>query len=222
MDIKTLLIKIEEDKLFPLMLRLNIEKTKEEILDDFSSVEKYKKIIVSQEESTRKHFHILVLSNESDSKNARQNLRNFIKRLYGVEGNESYSIPDNIRKGTHSTMAAYVVKDQNYVSKGFTENELEVFRKLSYKKYNSKEFVDELNIINASFMLDKDKDEKWWLEKYVKLKVSYNQVLNVNTVLNQLQLICAKKYGVSHFCDQVLERYYAPTDRVDLKRAFDY
>jgi len=186
-----------------LFFRLNHNsKTKEEILTDLK--EKYASIIVSQESASRPHFHILIVHGDSNTKNAQQNLKNFLKQKFTVKGNEDYAITET-RKGTLSRLGAYVVKEGNFVQNGFSPELIEEFKALSYKKYTKNEFQEKLNSINDKYILSDLGDIRDYIRAYVELKVAFNQNLNVNTIVNYINLIYARKHG----CDEISHKIYS-------------
>lgn len=188
-----------------LFFRLNTDKSKEEILSFLDN--HYTQIIVSQECATRPHFHILITYLDSNVKNAQQNLRNHLKNVFHVHGNGEYAITET-RKGTLNRIGAYVVKEGNYVSKGFTDEILKGFKAVSYKKYTKQEFQNDLNAINEEFLMDLNETNiKEYIRKYVNLKVSYNQNLNVNTIVNYINLINAKKFGTLEITNAIFQKF---------------
>lgn len=188
-----------------LFFRLTIDKSKEEIL---SFLDKhYTQLIVSQECATRPHFHILITYLDSNVKNAQQNLRNLLKNEWQVKGNTEFAITET-RKGTLNRLGAYTVKEGNYVSKGFTEEILKGFHAVSYKKYTKKEFQESLNLINEDFLMNaNDTNIKEYIKKYVELKVAYNQNLNINTIVNYINLINAKKFGILEVSNAIFQKF---------------
>lgn len=195
---------IKENQNF-LFCRVNIStKSKEEVLAKLS--EKYNQIIVSQESATRPHYHILLVHSDSNAKNAQQNLRNFLKSEWKVKGNEDYSITET-RKGTLTRLGAYVVKDGNFCQKGFSHEQIEGFKAVSYKKYTKNEFQNQLNIINEEFLTNPRMDIEDYIKKYTELKIAFNQNLNVSNIVNYLNLINAKKNGSSEIISKIKSKF---------------
>lgn len=188
-----------------LFCRVNIAtKSKEEIMEDLR--EKYTTIIVSQESATRRHYHILLCHSDSNPKNAQQNLRNFLKQKWSVQGNEDFAVSET-RKGTLTRLAAYTVKDGNYCQIGFNSETMKGFEAVSYKKYTKKEFQDALNSINEEFLTDKRISIEDYIKKYTELKIAFNQNLNVNTIVNYINLINAKKNGSSEIVSKIISKF---------------
>lgn len=200
-----------------LFTRLTTDTPKETILNDLKP--HYKKIIISQEIASKQHYHILLTHEDSNSKNANQNLKNLLLKLYPqMKGNKDYAITET-RQGTLTRLAAYTVKDGDFISHGFTSEELKLFKMLSYKKYTKKEFSDSLNKIietwitnqkPSQFMTEQDRDNDLQLlvNQYITLKVEYNQNLNYTTIVNYINLIYAKKYGTQMAVDSVMTKFY--------------
>lgn len=196
MDVKQMLMNIAQvnnEQLFPLFARITLPVTKEELFKVLRLKDEYKKFIISEEHANREHFHLLILSTESNKKNIKQNLRNLLKQNYPeMLGNESYSISET-KTGTVNKMAAYTVKDDNFIYYGFAEAEIEFFQKLSYKKFDKKEFAIEMDKLQQEYLKDPFKDVNWFIQEYIRLKVLYNQVPRKQLICDQALLMFCKK-----------------------------
>lgn len=182
------------------------KETKETILQKV--IDKYPgRIIVAEENAdTNKHYHVL-LETEIDLGTKNQNLRKFLKKEFEIKGNEDYSISLEIKSGTEKRVAAYTIKDGCFVQQGYTEKDIEIFRKLSTKKYKAKEFKDALIKIEEKYISNKNCDMRSFIEDYVRLKADYNQVMNVNNMLNYINLIYTRKNGVSYMSLVLEEKF---------------
>lgn len=120
--------------------------------------ELYIKAIVSQEVSQegKQHLHCMIqVDSEDVQKNINQNFRNYLKKVYPeLEGNKSYAIAESIREGTESKIAAYTLKEGNYVYYGFTEEEIKKFKKLSFKKVSHQDFEKERQALEDQCVMD--------------------------------------------------------------------
>lgn len=170
-------------ELYPIFIRItHATLTKENILDEFKTQTKYPKIIVSQEEAASTHFHIHIMGTEENKKNRRQNLVNFIKRKWGLgEGNASFAYTE-AKTGTENTIACYVVKDGNYVYHGFTESQMERYKRTSFKKFDKKTYSTEMFKLQQDFLMNTH-DINWYIQKYIELKYSY--AMNVPFAISQ-------------------------------------
>lgn len=184
--------------------------TKEQVLTDLQP--HYQKIIVSEEKGAKVHFHVLLTHSDSNSKNANQNFKNLLLKLYPqIKGNASYAITET-RQGTLTRLAAYTVKDGNYISHGFSLDEQNIFKAISYKKYTKQEFSKTLSQIVEDWITTNYDTEEKALEdltkSYLKLKVEYNQNLNYSTIVNYINLVHAKKYGTQTGVDAVMTKFF--------------
>lgn len=191
-----------------LFCRLTVDTTKENLLEQLHT--KYTHVIVSEEEGNRQHFHLLLLHTDTNSKNARQNLRNFLKDKYpSLKGNGDYAITQT-HEGTTTRLAAYTIKEGNYVQVGFPSEYIEKIKKLSYKKFDGKKILDKMNELDEKWYMDKHSTIETWLKHYLLIKVEYNQTINPRTILPMMHLREAKKFGI----DAIFARTMAEYNRV--------
>jgi len=180
------------------MIRLhNDTVTKEEIRDWF--VDKYpdsKLIVAREEEACRPHFHILLDTSTDLGKN-NQNLRKLLQKHYGT-GNEHYSLT-SIKVGTEKRVATYCIKENNFVSVGYGVKELQVFKRMSTKKFEHAKFRDALSKIEEEFVggLERGRSLRDYCSEYVKLKADYGQVINMNYMVQRVLMLYVKKHGSS-------------------------
>lgn len=188
-----------------LFCRLTLNETKEKILEVLKV--KYNNIIVAEEEASKIHFHILLLHPDSNSKNARQNLRNYLKESFPeLKGNGDYAIT-NTMEGTTVRLAAYTVKEGNYVSIGFPQEFLTRLERMSYKKFDGKKFQTDMNSLDEQWYMAKEQQIDVWVTKYVDLKVAYNQTINPRTVVPMMNLRQSKKFGNDRVINQIMTEY---------------
>lgn len=196
---------LKQDKLFPVFARITDMDsiyTKEGIMDKLG----YDFMIVSNEEATRVHYHLLALTCDEDKKNRRQNFLNNLKKCFPeLVGNSSYSAPQ-IHTDSATKLAAYTVKDGCFCYKGFSEEDIKSFMKVSYKKLDKKIFAEELDELRTKFLTDKINNVEF-LELYCMLKASYNQVINPNYVIQLLNTLNVKKYGAHDIGQNLIEKW---------------
>lgn len=163
-------------------------------LDVYTALKnKYSKFIVSYEEASNSHFHILIYHEDTNKKNARQNLRNFIKKEFGSSGNGGYAITDT-RAGTETTLAKYTIKQGCYLSLGFEESYLKILEKQSYKKFNAKEFKQALQKLRDKYIEDPEMSIQHHIYDILDLKCKqYNQDCNMNLIKNYATTSYIKK-----------------------------
>lgn len=90
-------------------------------------------VIVSQEggQDKRLHQHLLILNEMT-----RQHIKDILKEVYPeLKGNKSYSITEARDK---KQLLKYVLKDGNYMHKGFTTEFIERMKKLSHNNESTK------------------------------------------------------------------------------------
>lgn len=188
-----------------LFCRLTLDVTKEELLNKLK--ERYPRIIVSEEVGTRNHFHILLLHTDTNSKNARQNLRNYLKDLFpNLKGNSDYAITQT-HEGTTARLAAYTIKEGNFVQEGFPQQFIDKLQNLSYKKFDGKKFQDRMNALDEEWYLNKDKTIEHWLRDYIALKVEYNQTMNPRSIVPMMDLRQEKKFKDGRMLQKILAEY---------------
>lgn len=84
--------------------------------------------IISEETAANRHFHIYLRYLYEDA--PRYSKLRYIFTKAGYKGNEKISIT----KQKTENLQSYVVKDGDYIYKGYTEDEIEEIRNKSYKK----------------------------------------------------------------------------------------
>lgn len=173
---------------------------------------KIHKIIISEEESKNNkiHYHILMMTTDSNQKNAKQNIKNYLIKKYTLEGNEDHAFSE-FKKGTEKRLASYVVKDGKFLYKGFSNDEIQIFAKLSYKKYDPKAFMLEREELIENYLknteLDEADEHRKLCRDYAALKTKYRQRHTMSTMESELRLIEDIKYpGTTG--DELHERIY--------------
>jgi len=196
---------LKQEKLFPVFARITDMDsiyTKEGIMDKLG----YDFMIVSNEEATKVHYHMLALTCDEDKKNRRQNFLNNLKKCFPeLVGNSSFSV-SQIHTDSATKLAAYTVKDGCFCYKGFSEEDIRSFMKVSYKKIDKKRFAEELDELRTKFLTDKINNVEF-LELYCILKASYNQVINPNYVIQLLNTLNVKKYGAHDIGQNLIEKW---------------
>lgn len=168
-----------------LFLRITIPTTKEELLATL--LKKYQKVIVSEELSTNEvlHFHCLITTTETDVVNARQNLKNFLKKEDpNIYGNKSYS-SKRVEEGTEKRVAAYTLKDGKYVFAGYSNEEIDKLVRLSYKKFRKEDIKFQIEKIETEYFTG-NIGEGMFIDKYMDIRDSYKHKVNYNQVKNYI------------------------------------
>jgi len=177
-------------------LRLTVDKTLNEIFNIMIETPRTIKIIVSEEESKqqKKHFHILIITDDSNQKNAKQNIKNYINKALSINGNAEYAITET-RRGTEKRIATYVVKDGKFMFNGFSNDEIRMFVKLSYTKYDPKQFMLDREELIEEFLRDESNtDTEKLCINYANLKTKYRQRHTMSTMESDIRLINDIKY----------------------------
>lgn len=190
-----------------LFCRLTLDKTKEEIQTILSK--KYSAFVISEEEANNKHFHILIYHNDSNGKNARQNLRNFLKKEYPeLMGNGSYSITET-KVGTEKTLTKYVIKDGNFIYQGIEPSVIETLKKQSYKKFKGDEFKRGLQDLRDRYIADRSMSLVTHISQILKYKcVDYNQDCNMNLIKNFAITSYMKKEGTNDIAVEIYNQIF--------------
>lgn len=172
----------------PLFCRITTDVSPTEILTILRLCPRYEKIIVSQEnDANRTHVHCFIMTVETTAKNARQNLRNLIKKAFPqFHGNSSFSITEV--KTEYSKLQSYVVKEGNFVYYGFTPEEIQTFVEKSFNKKKVKDsYKNELQSLEESHT-----DIEDFINKYLDLRFKYNKQITYFQALNYIQWIMIK------------------------------
>lgn len=109
-----------------------------------------------------------------------------VKNKLQLKGNEQFSV---IKVKNKNQMKKYILKDGNYIYKGFSENEIEILRKLSFKKGIDK-FQTQLETLEQQFY-EKQIGFSKFGELYVQLKIDYGQKLygnHIKAYLNRVRM----------------------------------
>jgi len=197
---------------YPLFARITGDMKPEAILEAMrTESEYYQKVIISSETGVRNvndHFHVMSITPEADKKNLKQNFRNLLKRNFPeIQGNKSYSITETKTEST-KTLAAYVVKDGNFIYYGFTPEEIKIFSTISYKKFSAANVQAELNRILEKYYCDPTRTIDEFARDYVTFKKDYNQNLSISRMKDYLNLVYAKKEGVDLFTRQLCHAFH--------------
>lgn len=171
--------------MYPLLIRLTIENTKDEVLQLFKTKsDRYLKTVVCEEEESRHHLHILTLTNDENTKNARQNVKNFLKKAFPLlKDNAKWQI-SKVYTDTIDRMGSYVVKEGNYAYYGFSEDEIEEFKKGSFSKAKKKEqrkekYGAEYKDLVARYQKDEIEFEGF-IREFYNLRIKYDNPISTN------------------------------------------
>lgn len=196
-------------------IRLTIDKNLETVFNDIKSYKSIIKIIVAKElsKSDKLHYHVLIMTNDDNQKNAQQNIKNHIKKLYDINGNKDFANTEvNIKKGTIKRLATYCVKDGEFLQEGFKEEQIQLFRKLSYKKFNGKEIVEEFEKLKEEYLTKEfnhpHDDVKFLYQRLFEIKRSYNQQYTITTIKPKVNLLYGIKHGDSELADYAAQNHW--------------
>lgn len=145
----------------------------------------FSKYIVCREYAEHEHFHVLL---EDDI--TKTSLRKLFKDKWPLlEGNGMISI-----KPTRDYIAykTYILKEHEWVGKGYDQEELKVLEKTSYKKYSKESFAKELQLLDNEFITGKS-NKYVYIDDYIRLKVSYNQHPNEKWCMDHLEMLKCKQ-----------------------------
>lgn len=159
----------------------------------------YKWILAVEKEGTpSQHFHavICIENNQTKSEDAWRLI--FFKifdfvclcKKVSKSGTESYPYSISWDRGKAES---YTVKDQNFKSNMYTKIELEEFSKTAYKKFTKNEFADQLHKIEDEYLKDDNKSLRWFIVEFLKLKVSYKQIIDLHYIAKYARMIHLKK-----------------------------
>lgn len=173
---------------FHIRIHPNIETDLQSAFEFFDPLTE--KMLISFETAydKRKHFHVYIETEKTVTE-----LRDLIKPKFNVSGNKGYSIkePNNT-----NSLKSYVLKDGDFLHKGFTQRELKTCKQMSYKKVDAK-FVEILQNIEKKYYENRsphpyDIDE--YLRAYLKLKSDHGQLPNKNREASHCQRLIIKKH----------------------------
>lgn len=155
-------------------------------------IQKYSKYyIISQEHM---HFHIMMKTQELiDSRSLKKsNFRTDLVNTFKQNGNGFYSISTvrNLKQ-----CQKYILKEVSaggkFIYKGFTDDEISLFKKTSYLKGRDK-FQEQLDLLEEQYISNRITFEDFGIE-FIKLKVKYNQNIYTNHIKAMLLKYKVKK-----------------------------
>jgi len=145
--------------------------------------------------SKKEHYHIcLGITPEQFNFYTKQEhstrfyqLATYIKSKYAVSGSQySTSIARDSR-----TLGKYVLKEGDYIYKGYEESVLKAYAKCSYKK-DKKQIQDDMNKLDEAF-LTTDMTTLKYFKKYADIKTEYGQNINQNHMQEHLRILHFKR-----------------------------
>lgn len=155
------------------------------------------------------HFHIILEPLPSEHAMKLSQWKKVLEeRFYGPcqipPGNKGRSTQWNRSK----SVFPYTLKDGEYHYNGYTLEQISELAKLSYKKFQKGEFGNKLKELREEYLKDPVKTIRWFCERYVVLKVAYDQNLTRNTIESMVQSLYLKKNPdkVSDFVAEVCSR----------------
>lgn len=181
------------------------------LFKDISSYKMCHKFILAKELSEKEvtHYHVLMLTTDDNQKNAQQNFKNYMTRIYPIEGNKNFAFTKT-EKGTKTRIASYCVKDGEFKSKGFTEDELNLFKKLSYKKFDGKKILERFEDLKEEYLKtdfsntsnSMIKELEFLYQKMADIKKDYNQQYTSQTLRPKVNLYYTIKHGNGFFASE--------------------
>lgn len=129
------------------------------------------------------HYHIYL-----QTQTTKKEIIIKIKEQLNLKGNEQFSV---VVVKNKQSMKKYILKDGRYVFRNFTDKEIEILRKLSFKKG-----IDKLKISLDKFEEDYYSGEIVFTTfacKYINLKIEYGQNIYGNHIKAYLNRIKMKK-----------------------------
>lgn len=160
-------------------IRLTLKSELENIID-FIETSITKKYIICDELT---HYHCL-----AETQMSKKEIVRVIKEKLNLKGNADFSV---IKAKSKQQLKKYILKDGNYKYKGFTDEEIKLLRKQSFKKG-----IDKLQIVLEGYEIEYyngDISFTQFGERYIQLKIEYNQNIHGNHVKAYLTKIKMKK-----------------------------
>lgn len=175
--------------------------------------DQFPKYIIGHEiapKTKKEHYHICLgvddktFDNFTKQKHSTRNyeLSLYIKEHYSVTGSQySTSIARDSR-----TLCKYVLKEGDFIYKGFEDTLIAQFSKSSYKK-DKKQLQQEFNELDESFLNSEMSTLKYFI-KFMKIKTSYGQSINKNYMMEHLRILHFKRD------EQALREYASRIDDI--------
>lgn len=138
-------------------------------------------------EETNKHFHIMAESNVSSNDTQNRKIRKLLNE-FGVSGKGQLST--SLVK-SRKQMMKYLLKDDGEIrTKGISETDLTLFKKLSFKKGEFKKRQQELE---EAYIADPQQSTLTFAQKFTDLKVEYHQNLGANRIVEYARMMHFRK-----------------------------
>lgn len=140
-------------------------------------------LLVSKEggdAKTRLHYHIIMNTEFYGRDKVCKQFRESLIKAFSIKGNGSYSIAPVKEK---DKCVSYILKDGEWLAKGFSTTYLQSRQKVSYQKYSKEEFAKQFEALKDKYYLHQVSIRQF-IRLYVKLKHSFNQM---NVSLNRTQ-----------------------------------
>lgn len=183
-------------------LRITDQTTKEIIasgLNNFSD-----RYVVAEERSSSNvlHFHCLIECSIPHGIKEQ-------KKFYSV-AKRSLSLP----KGGFSTspmkstdLLTYVLKDGDFISKGFDTTQLKIAQKKSYVKYDKKAFAMKQHDLEDRFLTDR-LSKQMFMEAFIRLKVDHKQIICKTYLVKYFTMLIMKKNpaNIRQYVQQIEDR----------------
>lgn len=157
---------------------------------------------VEKKGTASQHFH---LSYEGGTlKDERKKLKDFFQSQQIVtKGNKTYSLTEV----TSDNFVSYVLKDGDYLFNGYSQEYIDTQFKKSYKKFTKNDFAESLHLLEDEYLsYDEQEDDtpfninrqvkniKWFVKEFIKLKVSYKQIICYTYITKYARMLYYKKF----------------------------
>lgn len=168
-------------------------------------------ISVEKIHTPEQHYHMMI--NWSGKK--RETFSPFIKTFDPrIKGNKHLSVEWQ----RNDRNPSYVLKEGNYISKGFEQKQIDDWFKVSFLKYSGNDFREALTKIEDAYLTTSCTLAQF-IQNYIQLKVRYKQSINHNTIKSFATMLYYKKNPRAIFLDakrlaQQIE-YDFRSDRID-------
>lgn len=144
-------------------------------------------MICQEKEESNKHYHLMVETNVSQTDSQNRPIRKLLNE-FGVSGKGNLSTSKVKDK---KQMMKYLLKDDGELrTRNVPESDINLFRKLSYKKGD---FNKSKQLLEEQFMSDPSMSIYQFTDNFVNLKIDYHQNLNGARIKDYALLILFRR-----------------------------
>lgn len=163
--------------------RLHSDISKDEMIASLSDLSINMYIGGYETEASRNHWQLSI-----HTVKPLNTLREEIKKKFTPERSQ-YSI--SAKRTTVRKLATYLLKEGNYIYKGFDQKYIEELLKLTFK--NSKKSKEQFYQLDDKFLLDPDMTYQSYIKEFKALKLEHRQRGRDETMLAQLDMLLQRK-----------------------------